>query len=120
MISPFLLTVELSGIQLKGPLLTDHIYRRRETRTAKLAIVQGNRFEKKSVIVSGPYFPIIRFLQGDAPANKTEFVYLMNHEQLHDYIENGFYVYYLQGLREYNLDVHGIDLDEYGARKIRL
>ena len=118
MISPFLLTVELSGIRAAGPLLTDHAYRLRDTRTASLAIAQSNRFAEKSVIVSGPYFPVIRFLRGDAPSDKTEFVYLVNREQLHDYIENGFDVYYLQGLRKYNLDVHGIDLDEYGAEEM--
>ena len=120
MVSPFLLTIELSGIRAAGPLLTDHAYRLRDTRTANLVIAQSNRFEKKSVIVSGPYYPIIRFLQSDVPANKTEFVYLVNREQLHDYIESGFDIYYLPNLREYNLDVHGIDLDEYGAKEIRL
>ena len=51
-----------------------------------------------------------------APESKQgHFVYLLTANELNERIRDGFTIYYLPAIREFEHDVNGIDLAKYGA-----
>lgn len=46
---------------------------------------------------------------------EVQYVYLLNAAQFEQYLQQGFRVYYLPGMREFNLQVYGLDLDPRAA-----
>jgi hypothetical protein len=51
-----------------------------------------------------------------APESKQgHFVYLLTAKELNDFIRAGFTIYYLPAIREFERDVNGVDLADYGA-----
>jgi hypothetical protein len=51
-----------------------------------------------------------------APESRQgHFVYLLTAKELNDFIREGFTIYYLPAIREFEHDVNGIDLANYGA-----
>lgn len=48
-------------------------------------------------------------------SKEGHFVYLLSPQELADYLKGGFTIYYFPAIRQFEYDVHGIDLAKYGA-----
>ncbi|MFZ1220244.1 MAG: hypothetical protein WAO00_13195 [Chthoniobacterales bacterium] len=67
----------------------------------------------KNVFVIGAFYHGIGLI---APESKQgHFVYLLTAKELNDFVRDGFTIYYLPAIREFERDVNGVDLAEYGA-----
>jgi MFS family permease len=67
----------------------------------------------QNVFVIGGFYHGIGLI---APESKQgHFVYLLSAIQVNDFIRDGFTIYYLPAIREFERDVNGIDLAKYGA-----
>jgi MFS family permease len=67
----------------------------------------------KNVFVIGAFYHGIGLI---APESKQgHFVYLLTANELNNFIRDGFTIYYLPAIREFERDVNGVDLAKYGA-----
>jgi hypothetical protein len=65
------------------------------------------------VFVIGAFYHGIGLI---APESQTgHFVYLLTAKELTQYLKDGFTIYYLPAIRQFEYDVYGIDLAQYGG-----
>jgi hypothetical protein len=77
-------------------------------------IAAAERLPGKNVVVTGARLPQIEALLGSPTHGQVEFVYLLDTAEVERYRREDYAIYYLRGQREFNLDVHGVDIGHYG------
>ena len=103
-----------SGIYA-GPIFLDYAARKADMEFTARVISQANLLQKKAVIVTGWWLPKI---EGSLPTQAQDlvaYVYLLDATQLRQHIREGFTVYYLPGIRDFNRRIFGLNLAEFGA-----
>ena len=113
LLSPFI-DFGKSGIG-PGPILRDHEGRLKQMSMAKQVNDRANRFTQKSVVVAGWYLPLIEAGFTAKGSGLTEYKYFLDSNSLPKFRNQGYDLYYLPGIREYNLRTRGVDLIHYGA-----
>jgi hypothetical protein len=116
LLSPFV-DIGKSGLGA-GAILRDHEGRINQVAFAKQVKENANHLTHRSVVVAGWYLPLI---EADLPAGgleKVEFRYLLDSNSLLQLQSRGYDLYYLPGIREYNLQTRGVDLMLYGAKSL--
>jgi MFS family permease len=101
-----------------GKFVAGAIFDDRAQRVRMIANVQNfysyaRTLPGQNVFVVGGFYHGIGLM---APESKQgHFVYLLTAKELNDFIRDGFTIYYLPAIREFERDVNGIDLAEHGA-----
>lgn len=113
-LSSFLITLNKEGLSLKGPVFTAHSKRTADMEYLDKIIEASKSFNSEAVIVVGPNLPKLEFLVRRDSKGFAEFAYLLNRDEINFYLANRYKIYYLPDEREYNLQVHRIDLANYG------
>ncbi len=94
------------------------IFRDRSDRLGMIANVRNfysyaRTIPGQNVFVVGGYYHGLSLI---APESRNgNFVYLLTKKELDDYTQAGFTIYYLPAIRQFEYDVNGIDLAQYGA-----
>ena len=104
---------------LKGPLLIDHSKRIEQIKFMESILAHSESLNEKAVIVCGEWLPKIRvelLAEPQSTQSLVKYVYLLDQAELHQYLDQGFLIYYLPGQRQFNLKLYGIDLLEKGAK----
>ncbi len=116
--SPFL-TLSRSG-PAAGLVIQDH--RQRLATDGQIAgflhfssLVSGS-----NAYIVGSWEPPIAVLTAGAPPANTKFLYLVTKPQLDQLIVQGWHVWYLPLMREFNARVYQYDVAAHGARDVRL
>lgn len=113
------LTIDIPGNQividpLYGPLLLDHRQRVNGLIFTRRVLEAASLLDTKSIVVAGAWLTKIQPPAGDLES--VEFVYLIESEgALQKYLSDGFQIFYLPGQLEYNRNLYGIDLEDFGA-----
>jgi hypothetical protein len=113
LLSPFI-DIGKSGVGA-GAILRDHEGRMNQVAFAKQVKEKANHLTRKTVVVAGWYLPLI---EADSPVGGpgiVEFQYLLDSNSLLQSRSRGDDLYYLPGIREYNLQTRGVDIMLYGA-----
>jgi hypothetical protein len=103
-----------------GPLLFDHSFRLDEINRFEKVISFGNDLKEKSVILVGwniSKFAILGFTENHNH-ELVKYLDLLDEDQLHQYLDSGYKIYYLPEMLQVNKDVNGIDLNQYGGISI--
>jgi hypothetical protein len=98
-----------------GPIFDEFSARKEQTEFIRRVISRGNNVQEKSVIVSGWWLPEIAATL-EHPTAMADYVYSLDASQLSARLEEGFKVYYLPGMDEFNAQVRHVDLVEFGAK----
>jgi hypothetical protein len=108
------------GRPVPGLIIEDH--RQRMAMDAQI-----NGFLHFSTMVSGSnayivgsWEPPIAVLTADAPRANAKFVYLVSQGELDQLVAQGWHVWYLPLMREFDARVYGFDVAAHGARDARL
>lgn len=87
---------------------------------AKNIVHTVSKLKGKVIIVAGWNRPRINLFQL-SNKNKVKYEYLIeNKEKYYDYIKNGYKIYYLQGMNEYNKQHHNLNLSALGAKRLEI
>jgi hypothetical protein len=70
--------------------------------------------------IVGSWEPPIAVLTADAPPPNAKFLYLVTLGQLDQLVAQGWHVWYLPLMREFNFRVYQFDVAAHGARDVRL
>lgn len=70
--------------------------------------------------IVGSWEPPIAVLTADAPRPDAKYLYLVSQPELDQLIAQGWHVWYLGLMREFDARVYGFDIAEHGARDVRL
>ena len=101
------------GAPAPGPIFQDRTERLRTIENVRNFYSYARTIPGRNVFVIGAFYHGIGLI---APESKEgHFVYLLSPEELADYLKGGFTIYYLPAIRQFEYDVHGIDLAKYGA-----
>jgi hypothetical protein len=122
-LSSFIINIGGTGIQLYGPVFSNHFRRVEDIRYIKSIFSTVDRIEdEKIVVISGWLLPKIQGMKHltelRGTRKRVKFVYLLNRSQLDEYFSKGFSVYYLEGMSDYTFRLHAFDLHENGARPL--
>ena len=121
-ISSFFFYVGKTGTSIKGPIIEDHCSRLYEAEYAEDVIKAVGMLQEKSVIVAGWRLPRIESIIGHDNLDKYgKLVYLIkDNDEYLEYLKNGYSIYFLKGMDEYNAKIYGIDLKAKGAQLLRI
>ena len=70
--------------------------------------------------IVGSWKPPIDLLTEDAPRQNTKFLYLVTQGELDQLVAQGWHVWYLPLMREFDFRVYQFDIAAHGARDVRL
>lgn len=113
MLSPFI-SFGKSGIY-GGPIFHDHSIRVEGMKFAERVVSSGNVIQKNTVIVTGWWLPqITAYLPTNRKIN-VDYIYLMDKSQLEYYQGLGYEIFYLPEIREFNIKINDIDLENHGT-----
>lgn len=122
--SKYAIRIEIPGNQviidpLYGPVISDYRQRVNGMAYAERVVAATKQLDIKSVVVVGAWLPKIQIISGNrAP---VDFIYLVESEDiLHQYRLDGIQIYYLPGQLEYNQNLYGINLQEFGAVQLEV
>jgi hypothetical protein len=126
--------INKSGIQLLGPIISDHLSREWQIKETRKIIDEVDRLHENAVIVAGSKLPqIFAALDGEIQYKNLEesffakyndgfyheYVYLIpSVDSYKQFIEQSRSVYFLDGMDTFNMDVYQIDLKQLGAQKL--
>ncbi len=115
-LSSFFIYVGEHELKLSGPILQDHLNRKKNI---EMIVNTASAIPENSVLVV--HERLLRFIytvEGNL-RDQSRFVYLIkDREQYENYVEKGFDVYFLPGVDEINLRIFGVDLRKLGAEQI--
>ena len=106
-----------SGLR-PGPIFSEYAERKQGMEATARVVSLGDAFQNKTVIVSGWWLPKIEGTLFATSRGLTDYVYLLDAAELRKRLDEGFAVYYLPGIREYNNQALGIDLAKFGAKPL--
>ena len=102
-----------NGGPASGAIFQDRAERLRTIENVRNFYSYARTIPGRNVFVVGAFYHGIGLI---APESKSgHFVYLLSPKELADYLKEGFTIYYLPAIRQFEYDVHGIDLAQYGA-----
>jgi hypothetical protein len=101
------------------------IFQDRRARLATDAQIDGflhfsGMVSGKNAYIVGSWEPPIDVLTADAPPQNAKFLYLVTEAQLDQLIAQGWDVWYLPLMRDFNARVYQFDVAAHGARDVRL
>lgn len=104
---------------LYGPVILDYRQRVNGMAYAERVVAVTKQLDIKSVVVVGAWLPKIRIVSGNR--TPVDFIYLVESEDiLHQYRLDGIQIYYLPGQLEYNQNLYGINLTDFGAVQLEV
>ncbi len=133
LLSPWL---SLDPARPAGPLWRDHQARLATLERTQTVVAAVGRLPGRALIVTGPELPRIHVELGATAvasgmdqgigASSTQvaagphlYVYLLRSAaEYQNYTQQGYAIFYLDGIDQYNLAVHGLDLKKLGARAL--
>jgi hypothetical protein len=102
-----------NGAPAAGAIFQDRAERLRTIENVRNFYSYARTIPGRNVFVIGAFYHGIGLI---APESKNgHFAYLLNEKELADYLKGGFTIYYLPAMRQFEYDVHGIDLAQHGA-----
>ncbi|MDZ7725410.1 MAG: hypothetical protein U5R06_21965 [candidate division KSB1 bacterium] len=116
LLSPFLVSVDRSGIEWTGPVIQDHFKRTDQTHRITCIIAAVNKLKGPAVMVTGSLLPQIQVMTDDPADDEKIFVdSISDREQIESYTSRGADIYVLEEAISYNEQVYQIDLLKLGA-----
>jgi len=106
-----------SGLR-PGAIFSEYTARKQDMVTIAQVAALGDAFPNKAVVVSGWWLPKIEGTLFATSRGMTDYVYLLDATELRKRLGDGFALYYLPGIREYNTQVYGVDLAKFGAKPL--
>ena len=101
------------GAPAAGPIFQDRAERLRTIANVRNFYSYARTIPGRNVFVVGAFYHGIGLI---APESKSgHYAYLLTEKELAEYLKNGFTIYYLPAIRQFEYDVHGIDLAKHGA-----
>ncbi|HYJ07133.1 MAG TPA: glycosyltransferase family 87 protein [Chthoniobacterales bacterium] len=102
-----------NGAPAAGAIFQDRAERLRTIENVRNFYSYARTIPGRNVFVIGAFYHGIGLI---APESKNgHFAYLLSEKELTDYLKGGFTIYYLPAMRQFEYDVHGIDLAKHGA-----
>lgn len=102
-----------NGAPAAGAIFQDRSERLRTIENVRNFYSYARTIPGRNVFVIGAFYHGIGLI---APESKNgHFAYLLTEKELTDYLKDGFTIYYLPAMRQFEYDVHGIDLAKHGA-----
>jgi hypothetical protein len=102
-----------NGAPAPGAIFQDWTERLRTIANVRNFYNYARMIPGRNVFVIGAFYHGIGLI---APESETgHFVYLLTANELKEYLKEGFTIYYLPAIRQFEYDVNGIDLAQYGA-----
>jgi hypothetical protein len=101
------------GRFVAGAVLDDRAQRMRMIANVRNFYSYARTVPGRNVFVVGGFHHGIGLIVPES--RQGHFVYLLTAKELNDFIREGFTIYYLPAIREFEQDVNGIDLANYGA-----
>jgi hypothetical protein len=107
-----------------GPAFAGVVRRHYAIREARLdetmkIISRVDQIEPKTIVVAAWELPQIRvYLKPEQRGKHIYLYFIKNDEQVLSYLDQGYQIRYLRGLDHYNMEAHGVDLNQYGARPL--
>lgn len=102
-----------NGAPAAGAVFQDRAERLRTIANVRNFYSYARTIPGRNVFVIGAFYHGIGLI---APESKNgHFAYLLTAKELTDYRNRGFTIYYLPAIRQFEYDVHGIDLAQHGA-----
>ncbi len=115
-VSSFAISIDKSGLRPLGPIFSDYIERQQTAQLVESVFSFDNIITTPTVIIAGYELPIITKTSFDRKINMESVIeYVLSAEQIISYQSNGYQVYYLPKMREYNIKVEGVDPIDYQA-----
>lgn len=116
-VSPFV-DISRNGFS-RGAILAD-----RDERLQTLARIRGfldysATLPGRNTFVTGSWEPLIAVLAPPTPSARNRYVGLLNAAELSAVLKTSDHVFYLPRIREFNYQVYGIDLANYGVLDLR-
>jgi hypothetical protein len=107
---------------LFGPILANHSRRMNELEFTSCVLSSASNLPEQSVVIAGWWAPQLVIGQLDNTQTTVEFAFILDVDQIHDYLRDGRQVYFIPGLRAqiYNESEYGIDLRQAGARQLEI
>jgi hypothetical protein len=102
-----------NGAPSSGAIFQDRTERLRTIANVRNFYNYARTIPGRNVFVIGGFYHGIGLIAPESDAG--HFVYLLTANELREYIKEGFTIYYLPAIRQFEYDVHGIDLAQYGA-----
>ena len=101
------------GAPRTGAVFQDHTKRLQTISNVRNFYTYARTIGGRNVFVVGAFYHGIGLI---APESQSgHFVYLLTEKELAAYTRDGFTIYYLPAIRQFEFDVHGIDLAKHGA-----
>jgi hypothetical protein len=120
-LSSLFLTLNNRQIKLAGPIFQDRQSRKELLLFSNRVLDNASRLSKNSIIVSGPYLPMLEWQLNKYPVDGVNFVYLLTSNDLENALNNpGTQIYFLPGIDMYDKNVYDINLSDYGGRPLLL
>ena len=102
-----------NGAPAAGAIFQDRAERLRTIENVRNFYSYARTVPGRNVFVVGAFYHGIGLI---APESKSgHYAYLLTEKELAEYLQNGFTIYYLPAMRQFEYDVHGIDLAKHGA-----
>lgn len=101
-----------------GPLVRAQRTRVARYSTAAIALETARGLAPRSAILAESSYPAIQAMQLDTTKTAARFLYRPNPAELRRLVDEGYAVYYLEGVDELVRDAYGIDLAAMGARPL--
>jgi hypothetical protein len=107
------------GKPAPGLIMQDH--RDRVTTDASVAgfLHFSSMVSGSNAYIVGSWEPPIAVLTADAPPPETKFLYLVSQPELDQLVSQGWHVWYLPLMREFDYRVYHFDVADHGARDVR-
>jgi hypothetical protein len=118
MLSSFV-SIGRSGFR-PGPIFSEYAARKADMELTRQVISRANELQKKSLIVAGWWLPRIKASLPTQSPDVVDYVYSLDASELRQRISQGFNVFYLPGIREYNHRMLWLDLAKFGATPLLL
>jgi hypothetical protein len=103
-----------------GLIIQDHRERIKTVEEISEFLRFASRISGSNAYIVGSWEPPINVLTAGAPPPNAKFLYLVTQGQLGQLIAQGWHVWYLPLMREFNFRVHQFDIDAHGAHDVRL
>ena len=109
----------ISTIQY-GSILGDRKVRIANHELAAQTVDFATQLDRESLIVAGWHFPQIQVYLGEHKIDDIQVTYLLTPNQIKNSVPAQKNLYYIPSIREYNQEVYGIDLHDYGSKQVPL
>jgi hypothetical protein len=105
------------GLSSLGPVVKDHADRVAIQNRAEEVIARVDQLPEAAVVVAAWHLPAIETELRSRRRSRDQYVYLVeNKDDCASYEEEGRHVYFLRGMDDYNMRIHGVDLSQCNAR----